>query len=100
MPGHSPCAPGDGGTILHVRVTPRAGRSGLAGTRDGRLLVRLAAPPVDGAANDALVTLLARLLHLPIRAVTILRGERGREKQVRIDGLPPAEVAARLELPS
>ena len=95
----SPVGAIDGGTLLRVRVTPRAGRSGFAGTREGRLLVRLAAPPVDGAANDALVALLARQLGLPGRAVTIVRGTRGREKQVRIDGLAPADVTARLNLP-
>jgi len=95
----SPFAAVEGGTLVRVRVTPRAGRSEITGTRDGRLLVRLAAPPVDGAANDTLVTLLARRLDLPARAVTIVRGEHGREKQVRIAGLPPDQVATRLDVP-
>ncbi|HVC18860.1 MAG TPA: DUF167 domain-containing protein [Vicinamibacterales bacterium] len=85
-----------GGTLLRVRVTPRAGRSAIAGLRDGALLVRLAAAPVDGAANDALIALLAGLLDLPKRAVSVVRGHRGRDKQVRIDGMAPAAVAMRL----
>lgn len=76
-----------GGVILAVRVIPRAGRSGLAGTRDGALLVRLNAPPVDGAANAELLEVLADALDLPKRAFTIIAGERGRLKRLRIDGV-------------
>jgi uncharacterized protein (TIGR00251 family) len=82
--------------ILAVRVTPRAGRSAIAGVRDGVLLVKLAAAPVDGAANDALIALLAETLHLPKRAIRLRSGERSRAKQVEIDGLPESEILARL----
>lgn len=101
MPPETPFAgaPG-GGTVIRIRVTPRAGRSEVAGVRQGTLLVRLAAAPVDGAANDALVVLLADLLDLPRRAISIVRGQRGRDKHVRIDGLPPTAVAARLSPPA
>jgi uncharacterized protein len=85
-----------GGTLLDVRVLPRAPRSALAGVRDGALLVRLAAPPVDGAANDALIVLVARTLDVPRRAVSIVSGDRARRKRLRIDGLTPAVVQARL----
>ena len=85
-----------GGTLLEVRVLPRAPRSTLGGVRDGALLVRLAAPPVDGAANDALVALLARALDVPRRAVSIVSGDRARRKRLHIDGLSPAAVQARL----
>lgn len=60
--------------------------------RDGAILIRLAAAPVDGAANDDLVALLARLLHLPRHAVTIVAGERSRLKRVRISGMERARV--------
>ena len=60
---------------IDVRVIPRAGRSGIAGLRDGALLVRLAAAPVDGAANDELIALIARALHIPKRDITIVSGE-------------------------
>lgn len=73
--------------LLAVRIVPRAGRSGLAGVRDGALLVRVNAAPVEGAANAELVELLARLLGVPKRAVTIVAGERSRLKRVRVEGV-------------
>ncbi|OFW02368.1 MAG: hypothetical protein A3I61_12890 [Acidobacteria bacterium RIFCSPLOWO2_02_FULL_68_18] len=76
-----------GGVVLAVRVIPRAGRSGLAGTRDGALLVRLTAPPVEGAANTALVEVLAKALGVPKRAVSIVSGDRGRSKRVKVEGV-------------
>jgi uncharacterized protein len=72
---------------LDVRVIPRARKTECAGFRDDVLVVRLAAPPVDGAANDALIEFLASTLHVPRRAVRILRGERGRHKRVAIEGV-------------
>src|SRR5690348_11220494 len=93
-----PVSPRSGGALLRVRVTPRAGRSGIAGVRDGSLLVRLAAPPVEGAANQALIAFLAERLALPKRAMTIVRGERARDKQIAIEGVAPEEVARRLGL--
>jgi uncharacterized protein (TIGR00251 family) len=84
-----------GGVILSVRVIPRAGRSGLAGTRDGALLVRLTAPPVEGAANAELIEVLSRALGVPKRAVSIESGERGRLKRVRVDGVTGDYVNAK-----
>ena len=75
-----------------MRVIPRAGRSAIAGLRDGALLVRLAAAPVDGAANDELIALLARLLHRPKRDIIIISGERSRAKRVRVSGMNRAVV--------
>jgi uncharacterized protein (TIGR00251 family) len=72
---------------LEIRVVPRAGRSGFAGLREGALLVRLAAAPVDGAANAELIALLAKTLKIPKRDITIVSGERSRSKRVRIDGV-------------
>jgi uncharacterized protein len=76
-----------GGVLITVRVIPRAGRSGLAGTRDGVLLVRLNDPPVEGAANAELIEVLADVLDVPKRAVTIVSGERSRSKRVRVTGV-------------
>jgi uncharacterized protein (TIGR00251 family) len=76
-----------GGIVIDVRVTPRASRSGIDGTHDGALRVRLNAPPVDGAANDALITLMADVLDVPKRAVTIVGGQTSRTKRVRVDGI-------------
>jgi uncharacterized protein (TIGR00251 family) len=85
-----------GAVTLPVRVQPRASRDGLAGIRNGALVVRLTAPPVEGAANTALLRFLARALDLPAGAVTLVRGERGRDKLVRVSGLDLAALRERL----
>ena len=72
-------------TIIDVRVIPRAGKSGIAGMRGDSLLVRLNAPPVDGAANAELIEVLADAFGVPKRAVSIVSGERSRQKRVRIE---------------
>jgi uncharacterized protein (TIGR00251 family) len=77
-------------------VIPRAPRTRVDGERGGAILVRLAAPPVDGAANDALVAFLADTLGLPRRDVTIVSGEKSRDKRVQIAGLDEAAARARL----
>lgn len=88
------------GTIVEVRVIPRAPRSIIAGVRDGALLVRLTAAPVDGHANAALLTVIADALGAPTRDVTLVSGERSRRKAVRVSGLTPADVSARLVVPT
>jgi len=82
--------------LLTVRVTPRAGRSAVAGVRDGILLIKLAAAPVDGAANEALVALLSDVLHIPKRSIRMKSGERSRTKVVEIDGVTEDDVLGRL----
>jgi uncharacterized protein (TIGR00251 family) len=84
------------GVTLRVRVVPRAGRNAVAGTREEALLVRLAAAPVDGAANDALVAFLAELFDRPTRDITLVSGHTSRDKRVSIAGATEADVAARL----
>jgi uncharacterized protein (TIGR00251 family) len=84
------------GVELDVRVIPRAKRTEAAGLRNGALLVRLAAPPVDGAANTALVAFLASTLGVPSRAVQLLSGERGRQKRILIAGAVVAQVESAL----
>jgi uncharacterized protein len=91
------CVETPDGVLLAVRVIPRAKKTDVAGTRDDALLVRLAAPPVDGAANDALVGFLAARLHVPRRAVRIVSGERGRRKRVAIAGVTADRVRAALQ---
>lgn len=81
---------------LDIRVIPRARRTELAGTRQGALLIRLAAPPVDGAANDALQRFLAELLDVPLKAVRIVSGISGRAKRVAIDGRTAEDIRAKL----
>ena len=75
------------GAELDVRVIPRAKTTTIDGERDQAVLVRLAAPPVDGAANDELIRYFSGLCGLPRRAVRILSGERGRKKRLAIDGI-------------
>jgi uncharacterized protein (TIGR00251 family) len=81
---------------LDVRVTPRAGRSSIAGLRDGVVIVKLAAAPVDGAANDELIALLSKALDIPKRDITIVSGDRSRTKRVRIAGLDREQAIAKL----
>jgi len=84
------------GVILTVRVIPRAAKSGVAGTRGDAVLVRLQAPPVEGAANAELIRVLAAVLDVPARAVAIVGGEHARQKRVRIAGIDAATASARL----
>jgi uncharacterized protein (TIGR00251 family) len=84
------------GVILDVRVIPRAKKTQVGGVRDDALVVRLAAPPVEGAANAALIEFLADTLRLPRHAIQILSGERGRRKRVAIAGVTAAAVRAAL----
>ena len=84
------------GVVITVRVIPRASRAGLAGTRGDALLVRLQSAPVEGAANDELVEVLAKALQVPRRAVTIVAGDRSRQKRVSVAGIDAATAASRL----
>ena len=77
----------DGAASFAVRVTVRASRSAIEGEWQGALKVRLAAAPVEGRANEALRSLLAEHLNVPLSAVEIVAGERSRTKRVRIRGV-------------
>ncbi len=84
----------EGELLIDVRVTPRAGRDAFAGFSEGVLRVRLAAPPVEGRANEALCRFLARSLNLPVSAVRIVGGKRSRSKRVAIRGASARLVAS------
>jgi uncharacterized protein len=84
------------GVLIDVRVIPRASRSAIAGTRDGALLVRLAAPPVEGAANAELIEVIATALGVSRRSVALVSGERSRQKRVKVAGITRQEAADRL----
>lgn len=86
---------GQGRARLSVRLTPRGGADRVDGVVDGVLRVRVAAPPVDGAANKALLRLLADELGVPRSAVHLASGDTSRTKVVEVDGLDAAAVAAR-----
>ena len=86
----------DGGVRIRVRVQPRASSSLVAGEREGRLCIRLTAPPVDGEANQALVEFLAKRLGVPKRSVAIVSGEHSREKTVGVSEVTLEHAEAKL----
>lgn len=86
----------DGGASLRVRVVPRASRDEVGGERAGALVVRLTAPPVEGAANVALARVLARRLRVAPSSVSLAHGASGRDKLLLISGLSAADVRGRL----
>lgn len=94
-PSSWPCVRADGAdaSVLTVSAVPNAKKTEAVGLHDGALRVRLAAPPVDGKANDTLVAWVAAELGLPRRAVRLKRGPASRSKQLDVD-LPLAAVQA------
>ena len=89
-------APADGGVRLRVRVQPRASRNEIAGAHGDELRIRLQAPPVDRAANEALVRVIAEALGVSRSAVDIVSGLASRSKTVVIRGVAEADAARRL----
>ena len=79
-----------------MRVQPRASREAILGWREGALRLAVTAPPVDGEANEAVRRLLGRALGVAPSAVSVVRGERARDKVVRIAGLTGVELRSRL----
>jgi uncharacterized protein (TIGR00251 family) len=77
----------DGGVTFEVRVAPRASHNRVVGVRDGALKVSLTAPPVDGAANEALKKLLAKALGVAKSEIEVVHGDRARLKVIRIRGV-------------
>ena len=84
----------DGHLIFNVKVVPRASRSELVGEQDGTLRVRIAAPPVDGAANEELIRLLAKTLEVKPSSVTIVSGQASRVKKIAVTGITAKELQA------
>ena len=83
-----------GAVELAVLVQPRASRTRVVGEHDGLLKIQLAAPPVEGEANAALLEFLAKRLGVPRRQVSLISGDTARRKRVRVDGLGAAEAEA------
>ena len=81
---------------LRVRVQPRASKDALGGEREGALVVRLTAPPVEGAANEALARFLGKALGVAPSAVRVVSGASGRNKVVSVAGLDAATARERL----
>ncbi len=82
----------DGALIFSVRVAPRASRSEPAGEHDGALKVRVAAPPVEGAANEELARLLAKAFGVAARDVEIVAGHASKTKVMRVYGAKAADL--------
>ncbi len=87
----------DDGLLLRVRVQPKASRDAVILEPDGRIRVALTSPPVEGAANKALESVLAKRLKVSRSAVHLVRGEKSREKTVHVRGLDPADAWERLK---
>lgn len=83
--------------VLHLRVRPRSSPEGISGVREGRLLVRVSAAPVDGKANERLMRILSRELSVPLASLILTRGVSSRDKDVLIRGAAArvAELSAR-----
>ena len=86
----------DDGVILSVKVQPRAARNEIAEPLGNELKVKVTAPPVDSAANEALVKFLAEVLEIPRGRVSILRGHTSRHKQIFLQGLALLEAEAKI----
>jgi uncharacterized protein len=86
------------GILLRLKVVPRASRTEIVGIQDGMLRIRLAAVPVDGAANEALIRFLADRIAVPRSAVRVVSGQTSRSKVVEISGATLEQVRLGLEL--
>jgi hypothetical protein len=83
----------EGGVELKVLVQPRASRTRVVGEHDGQLKIQLAAPPVDGEANAALIEMVAKMMGLPRRQVEVVSGDASRRKRVRVSGIDATRAA-------
>jgi uncharacterized protein len=81
---------------LSIHVVPNAKIDKIVGEHGGAIKIKLRAPPVEGKANAALISFLADRLNIPAQTVVLLRGQKSRDKLVRIDGLSEEDVRRRL----
>ena len=81
---------------LAIRVQPRAGRNEVVGEREGVVVIRVTAPPVEGKANAAVCKLVARRLGVAAGRVQVTKGQKGRDKRIRVEGMEAAAVRAAL----
>ena len=88
--------PDDSSSHLNLKVTPNAAHSTITGYKDGALLVKIAAVPVKGKANRELVALLSRALGVNKSAISIIKGQKSRNKVVSVEGLNGKEIIERL----
>ena len=90
----------DGSVTFEVRVTPRSSKSEIVGELDGTLKIKLKAPPVDGAANDELVRLIAKELDMPQSSIEIVSGHSSKKKRVCVNGVSARQILAILNAKS
>lgn len=86
-----------GAATIEVRLSPRGSRDELGAMRGGVLRAKVTAPPVDGRANEALCKLIAKRLGVAPGRVSVIRGEKSRDKLVRVEGMDLAAIRAALE---
>ena len=96
MSGDRPFRPSARGVRIDLRVIPRSPRNTFDGLRDGRLVLRVTAPPVDHAANESVVAVIADALGVPKRSVRVMAGATSRNKTVEVDGVTMERVETRL----
>ncbi|HKP53609.1 MAG TPA: DUF167 domain-containing protein [Chloroflexia bacterium] len=87
---------GPAGVTIKVYVAPRSSTNSVTGVHEGEIKVALTAPPVDGAANKALLEFMAKMLSVPKSAVSLISGETSRHKLVRVMGVSAAEAFEKL----
>jgi len=87
-----PILPTKNGIVLRLRIVPRASRTEIVGIQGGMVRIRVAAVPVDGAANEALIRLLAERIAVPRSAVRVVSGQTSRSKVVVISGATLEQV--------
>ncbi len=90
--------PISGGVRIHLHIVPRASRTQVAGVHDGRVKLQVAAPPVDGEANDAIVRWAAKLFGVTRDAVVIASGATGKRKTIEVSGIDAAHAFECLEI--
>jgi uncharacterized protein (TIGR00251 family) len=90
----------DGSVTFEVRVIPRSSKSEIVGELDGALKIKLKAPPVDGAANDELVRLIAKELDMPRSSIEIVSGHSSKKKRVCVNGVSARQILAILNAKS
>ena len=88
--------PQSDGVLLSIKLQPRASANEIGDALGNELRIKVTAPPVDAAANEALVKLLAQQLHCPRNRVDLVRGHTSRHKTVKLYGLTAEDVAAKL----
>jgi len=99
MSGDGPFRPTARGVRIDLRVIPRSPRNAVDGPRDGRLVLRVTAPPVDDAANEAVIAAVADALDVPRRSVRLVAGATSRNKVIEVDGVTTERAETRLRRP-